>query len=234
MMSKVNIDINYNQLLGKSWAGVLEPLLKSSYMENLMSFLHEAYKVQNVRPNKRDIFDAFTHTTFTDLRVVIIGKEPYQNFKSTGLAFANVDKYGELFSPELVKIFSTVERTLYSGFKMYTDPTLVQWAYQDVLLLNSALTVEVGNDGSHLKYWRNFIREFIKITNEWKTGIVFCLWGEEAQYFKQYINTDKNYVLECEHPTKAVVENRQWECNHFEEINKIINKINGKECEIDW
>lgn len=231
---KVDVDVNYNQLLGRSWAGVLEPLLKSSYMKDLMSFLHESYKIQNVRPNKKEVFNAFKYTPFTDVRIVIIGKEPYQNFNSTGLAFGNPDKFGQLFEPELLKILNNIEIEIYNGLRMYSDPTLIPWAYQDILLLNSALTVEVGEDGSHLKYWRNFIREVIKTTNEWKTGIIFCLWGEEAQYFKQYINTDKNYVLECEHPSTAVAENRDWFCNHFTEINKIINKVNGKECIIDW
>ena len=231
---KVNINVDYNQLLGKSWAGVLEPLLTSPYMSDLMSFLHESYKIQNVRPNKREVFDAFKFTPFTDVRVVIIGKEPYQNFKSMGLAFGNLDKIGKEFSPELLKIFDVIEKTIYNGLRIYSDPSLSYWAYQDVMMLNSALTVEVGEDGSHLKYWRNFIREFVKITNEWKTGLIYCLWGEEAQYFKQYINTDKNYVLECEHPSTAVAENRDWDCNHFVEINEILNKLNGDSEEIDW
>jgi len=231
---KYKLDIDYEALLGKAWVRALNPLLISEYMTNLMYFINESYKVQRISPNKIRVFDSFFYCPITDLQVVILGKEPYFTSHATGLAFGNDDKVGQNFSPELVKILETIEEQINNGLRINMEPTLEFWEYAGVLLLNSALTVQDGKPGSHLEYWRNFTREVIKTISKNKTNIIFCLWGEEAQYFKQYINEDKHFIFECESPTKAVEEDRKWNCNHFVEINKLIAKINGPDCCIPW
>ncbi len=229
-----DIKINYKALVGNSWEGILRPLLQSNYMSSLIEFLNESYKLNTIRPSKANIFKPFKETPFTDLRVVIIGKEPYDDNSNTGIPFANDNNFGKLFNPQLLKVLRCVENDIYDGIRLNLDYTLEDWTIQDVLLLNTSLTMEAGKTGSHSKYWRNFIRETLKIINEWKTGTIFLLWGEEAQQFKQYINVEKNYVLECEHPEIAVKEKRDWNCNHFSETNKILNILNGPSGEIEW
>jgi len=226
--------LDHDAIVGKDWAKVLKPLLDSTYMKNLLYFLNESYQIKSIQPKQKHIFKPFIDCTVDETKVVIIGKEPYNNDENTGLAFGNHDKYGKLFTAELLKIMNTIIKTVYDGCKIPIDCTLEYWSYQGVLLLNSALTVEEGSEESHLNYWKDFIRQTVKIISKEKPGTIFCLWGEEAQYFKKYIDTKTCFILECEHPSTAIAEKREWRCDHFNEINDLISKHMGENKCIEW
>ena len=226
--------LDHDNIVGKDWAKVLKPLLDSTYMKNLLYFLNESYQVKTIRPKQSKIFSPFINCPVELTKVVIIGKEPYNNDENTGVPFANHDKYGKLFTLELLKIMNTIIKTVYDNCKIHIDSTLEYWSYQGVLLLNSALTIEEGIEESHLEYWRDFTRQTVKLISKNKPGTIFCLWGEEAQYFKQYIDTKTCFVLECEHPSTAVAEKREWRCDHFNEINELISKHLGENECIEW
>lgn len=234
LQTEYDLDIDYKMLLGKGWEGVLRHLLHSKYMKDLMMFLHGSYKLENVRPHKSNVFLPFKMTGFHTVRVVIISDEPYNNIKSTGIPYGNVDKWGELFSPELLKIHKTVERTCYDGFKMDIDPTLSGWGEQGVLSIPSTFTSVEGRKGAHEVYWKHFTREVIKTLNEYKPGTIYLLWGNKAKDLKKYIDMKTNYVFYAESPTEAVALNRDWNCDHFVNTNAILSYLNGEDTQIVW
>jgi uracil-DNA glycosylase len=106
-----------------------------------------------------------------------------------------------------------------------------RWAKQGVLLLNTALTVEEGASGSHLELWKEFTTEVLKALND-GFGTIFLLWGNDAKKFKPLINEKAHYVLEAKHPVSAVYAGVGWECNHFLEVNRILQTLNGDS--IEW
>lgn len=221
----------------KTWTQPLLKFLNSDYFTKLTKFISKSYDNKYVFPtNKRNVFKAFQLTDYNDLKVVIIGKEPNLDGSGTGLAFANSQNIigGIKLSPYLTKISKCVENTVYKGFNLSFDPTLESWAEQGVLLLNPSLTVERGKPGSHYKYWYKFNEEVLRIINDNTSGIIFMLWGEEAQKYEESLSLSKHYVLKCEHPNEAVKEDRDWECDHFVKANEIIKRNNGSEFCIEW
>lgn len=225
MMSGKKFTKTFNvdyQLLFNDWYPYLKDALNNSvYYNNLFVYINEVYKQRTVYPAKNKVFNAFKMTSFNDLRVVIIRDEPYGNSKDIGLAIANKDDIREsLFSPYLYKLRQDIERELYDGLQLDFDPTLTHWCKQGILLLNTALTVESGKPGSHIKYWHRFTSDIINIINTNKTGIIFCILGENAKQYKSLINDNVHYILEDEFP--------------YIEINNIITKQNGKEFCIKW
>lgn len=228
--------VNYKELL-KDWEPVLrDSVLSTSKMRMTIRYLHSQYKHQKVYPVKQDIFRAFKLTSFDDTRVVILGQDPYPNKRASGLAFGNdEDVLGpEPLSPSLQKIESCIERSIYDGLKLDFDPSLVSWAKQGVLLLNSALTVRQGEIGSHSIYWRHFVKSVLNEISNRKTGVVFLLLGTVASSFEDSINANNNYVLKYVHPAFSARRGEDWNCPHFQTINNIIENQNGKEYCIKW
>jgi uracil-DNA glycosylase len=227
--------IDFKEVL-KDWESPLSnSVLKSQYMQKLLTVTHKDYKRTAVRPDKSDIFRAFRLTKFKDVRVVIIGQEPYPNRRATGLAFGNeFATAGTTLSPALDKIEGCIERTCYEDLNLNFDPTLVSWGQQGVLLLNSALTVENGKPGSHLARWRKFIRKVVEAVSEEKAGVCFLLLGAQAKMFRSYINNRKHYVFDYAHPGFAAINGQEWNCPHFKSINEVIELQNGKEYCIKW
>lgn len=234
LQTEYDLNIDYIKLFGKGWEGALRYLLRSDYMKKLMMFLHGSYKIQNVRPHKSNIFLPFKATGWHEVRVVIVSDEPYNTMKSTGIPYANADRWGEIFSPELIKIHNTIERECYDGINVSACPTFRDWTQQGVFSIPSTFTSVEGEKGKHEVYWRHFTREVLKTLNEHKTGVVYMFWGKEALYFKKYINDKKNYVFYSESPTEAVACNRDWQCNHFVQANGILEYLNGKDSQIVW
>jgi len=225
------------EVVFNTWSKPLLNLLQTEYFQKLVNFLNKAYASKIVYPNKLNIFKAFKLTTYNELKVVIIGKGPYSfNNMATGLAFANEDSIigDEKLSPSLLKIKQCVEQNVYNGFKLNFDQTLESWAKQGVLLLNTSLSVENGKINSHYKYWVKFIIKTIETINDNNSGIIFLLWGEDAQNYEEYISLSKNYVLKFNHPSWAVENKIPWNCNHFTKANEIIKRNNGSEFCIEW
>ena len=229
----MKININSSKLFN-TWNGPINKLIESNYFNGLLNFLKKNYKYLNICPEQKNVFKAFELTDYNNLKVVILGKDPYSDGKSaTGLAFANEDK-GGVISPSLVKIKECIETTIYNGLNLDFNPNLESWAEQGVLLLNTALTVEKDKIGSHEIYWKEFTKTVIETINDNHSGIIFMLWGKDAQAFDILINKKKHYVLKDRHPAYADYNNIAWNCNHFTEANKLIEENNGKEFCIKW
>ncbi len=228
------VKIDYSELL-KDW----EPLLRDSVLDTvsmrlLIKKLQVEYKTKTIYPVKQDIFRAFKLTSFDETRVVILGQDPYPNKRASGLAFGNDLEIAQVPSPSLRLIESCIERSTYDGLNLNFDHSMVSWAKQGVLLLNSALTVVAGQPNSHALYWRNFIGGVLREISNNKTGVVFLMLGGPAGSFSKYINTSTNYVFKYVHPDYNARRGEEWDCPFFVKINELLEHQNGKEFKIKW
>lgn len=225
--------IFWEQQIGTKWTNVLTPLLRSPYMHKVMLDTSLEYKLENTTtyPDQKNIFKAFKDTPFEELKVVILGQDPYHDGRAIGLAFANSEEYKEKPSPSLRRI-----RQQTPSFGVGTSVDLSEWTSQGVLLLNTALTVTKGKPGSHLDRWKKFTEETIRLISENHSGLIFMLWGKPAQQYKTFINENLHYILEAEHPVAGQYQgNRPWDSkNCFEVANEILLKNNGLEELIEW
>jgi uracil-DNA glycosylase len=208
-------------------------LLNDKYINKLVEFLNEQYILNNIYPLKKDIFNCFKFTKYNDLQVVILSDEPYIDGSSNGVAFGINEDIGKDINSSLIQMQETIERDVKDGL-YFMDLSCERWTKQGVLMLNSALTVIKNNKYSHGIYWRYFTKYLLLNLSKEKTGIIYCLWGKQAQSYKKYINADNNYILEFEHPSDASKKGVDWNCTHFNDINKIIEDNNGKSECIIW
>lgn len=177
-----------------------------------------------VTPSQNDVFKAFKSCKYKDLKVVMIGQGPYpQEGVATGLAFANKDSKVLNISPSLDIIIESIERDCRIPFPI-VDITLEKWAEQGILLLNSALTVEVNKPGSHTMLWRPFITSLLTNLSEINSGIIYVLFGNTAKTFKPYINKNSNYIIECNYPAYYARNNTVSGYTIWTDINKILKQ----------
>jgi uracil-DNA glycosylase len=149
-----------------------------------------------------------------------------------GLSFAPRDK--EFVPPSLRIIYDNIKTTLYEDYNTtVNDLDLNEWVRQGVFLLNLGLTVEKNKAGSHLRHWEFFTSEVIKVLSE-QTGVIFLLWGKEAQKVLPLIDTTTNHILIANHPASSIYTKEDWNCNHFKRVNEIITLNNGPEFKINW
>ncbi len=218
--------------LESSWLAVLQEEFDKPYMVKLKAFLLEE-KNQNhiIYPKNSDIFNAFTHTPFNAVKVVILGQDPYHGqSQAHGLSFS-VQK-GVPVPPSLQNIYKELANE-FPDFKTPTSGDLTHWADQGVLLLNATLTVKASTPGSHQKKgWEIFTDEVIKKLSEQKEGIIFLLWGKYAQAKTALIDEEKHFVLKAAHPSPYSALNGFFGCNHFIETNRLLEKA-GK-TPINW
>jgi uracil-DNA glycosylase len=218
--------------LGESWTNRLFTYLQSEEFSRLGNTIAEFRKIKSVYPEQKNVFKALQLCSFGDVKVVILGQDPYYTKDvADGLAFScsYAQELGKRMQPSLVQIYGAVERTMYKGLMLHKEPNLECWAKQGVLLLNTALTVEDGKPESHLSLWKPFTVEVLKALSEYNTGVIYCLWGAKAQQYEKYINPKFNYILKAKHPSSASYTGGTWECNHFVEINKILKQNNNTE-----
>lgn len=213
--------------------GDWKKIIKYSTIVSLMTTLEREYSHKMITPPKNLVFRAFNACPYNDLKVVMIGQDPYpQKDVATGLLFANSLIDGKVESPSLQMIKEVaIDYTIPYG-RVVFDHSLESWAKQGCLLLNAALTVEVNHPGSHTMLWRPFMTGLLERLSETDTGIIYVLFGKTAQTFIPYINVRHNYVLSYEHPAYAVRCNREFKCNAFLEINSILKRNN--DTEIAW
>ncbi len=186
--------------LEESWKRSLAPFLLSPQMDSLRDFLFQQKQAQKIiYPPSKQIFNALNTTPLADVKVVILGQDPYHGpNQANGLSFS-VQK-GIALPPSLRNIFHELHTDL--GIPAPRHGDLTKWATQGVLLLNSVLTVEAGQPTSHQKQgWEAFTDEVIDVLNEQRQHIVFILWGAYAQRKGQRINRDKHLVLTAAHPS---------------------------------
>jgi len=204
--------------LADSWKKVLGKEMEKSYFRKLMVFVNNAYKKTVCYPPKEQIFAAFDYCSFDDLKVVIIGQDPYHGKgQANGLCFSV--KSGVAIPPSLLNVFKELHSDL--GLMIPADGNLERWAKQGVLLLNATLTVEEHNAGSHQKEgWEPFTDKVIELISDQKKGVVFLLWGGYAKKKGKKINREKHLVLESGHPSPLSANRGYWFGNrHFNACN---------------
>ncbi len=218
--------------LEESWKEVLEAEFEKEYMKNLRSFLQSQQEQKRIiYPGNSLIFNAFNHTPFKKVKVVIIGQDPYHGAgQAHGLSFSV--KKGVPPPPSLQNIFKELQAE-FSDFQYPKHGDLSSWADQGVLLLNASLTVEASKAGSHQNQgWEKFTDRVIQILSEQRKGIVFLLWGKFAQAKAGLIDQNRHLILMAAHPSPFSAYNGFFGCNHFIKTNEYLEK-NG-ERGIDW
>jgi uracil-DNA glycosylase len=199
--------------------------------------LHEADRIIRklsasnhvICPQLKDIFRAFTLCPLNNLRAVLIGQDPYpQRGVATGLAFANSpDTPDAKLSPSLEILKESVINYTIPHRTINFDPSLEKWEAQGVLLLNSALSCEVGRVGSHTLLWRPFMKSLLTNLSKYRTGIVYLLMGTQAQTLEPYINRQFNYVVRIRHPSWYARQKQRMPSDIWQEINSILIGQNG-------
>lgn len=208
--------------LNPEWLKVLASEFNKPYMIALKSFLlSEKQKGLQVYPKGSAIFNAFNHTPFDKVKVVILGQDPYHGIgQAHGLSFS-VQK-GVVTPPSLKNIY----KELVLEFPDYKTPAhgnLTAWADQGVLLLNATLTVRAHEAGSHQNQgWEKFTDQVITSLSEKREGLVFLLWGKYAQQKEGLIDPNKHHVLKAAHPSPFSAYNGFFGCNHFLKTNQIL------------
>ncbi len=218
--------------LESSWLKVLNQEFEKDYMKSLKQFLvNEKKEGKTIYPKGDDIFNAFTLTPFDKVKVVILGQDPYHGFNQAhGLSFSV--KKGVKFPPSLKNIFKELETDI-EGFKIPFDGDLTDWAKQGVLMLNSSLTVNAGDAGSHQDQgWELFTDEVIKVLSEKKENIIFILWGNFAQEKAEFIDINKHHIIKSKHPSPFSAYSGFFGSKPFSKTNEILKTL-GK-IEIDW
>ncbi|MEO5603079.1 MAG: uracil-DNA glycosylase [Cyclobacteriaceae bacterium] len=216
--------------IASSWKTLLNDEFHKPYFKELIEFIKHEYKHQTIYPAGIDIFKAFDRCDFSDVKVVIIGQDPYHGQgQANGLCFSV--HQGVRIPPSLVNIFKEIRNDLNKPIPASGD--LERWASQGVLLLNATLTVRASTPGSHQnKGWETFTDAVIKKLSDEKEGIVFLLWGAYAQKKGEVIDRNKHLVLMSAHPSPFSADRGFFGCRHFSKTNQYLA---GKgKVEIDW
>ena len=213
-----------------SWKQVLSNEFEKDYFIKLTEFVKNEYATKTIYPPKSQIFSAFDYTSFDDVKVVIIGQDPYHGEnQANGLSFSVAD--GVKIPPSLRNIYKELKTDL--EIEESISGNLEAWAKQGVLLLNATLTVEAANAGSHQnKGWEDFTDAVIKLLSEEKENLVFVLWGSYAQKKGKKINREKHFVIESAHPSPLSVYRGFWDSKPFSKTNEYLKSKNVQE--IDW
>lgn len=214
----------------ESWQKILKEEFEKPYFKNLVSFVKDEYASQKVYPPGHQIFNAFERCPFDDVKVVILGQDPYHGpNQANGLAFSVKD--GVRIPPSLINIFKEIKNDL--GKDLPATGNLERWAEQGVLLLNATLTVRASDAGSHQKKgWEEFTDAVVQQVNDQKSGVVFMLWGAYAQKKGAFIDERKHLVLKAAHPSPFAADRGFFGTHHFSKANEYL-KAQGKE-PIDW
>jgi uracil-DNA glycosylase len=208
--------------LSQQWKDFLDVEMNKEYAQELKNKVSERRKVVSVYPESHLIFNAFVQCPYEDLKVIIIGLEPYPfPGVNNGLAFSCNGKASSPLKCIQNEIFEDIFNGNAGNVKVFQTNDLTQWARQGVLLLNNNLTAEDGVNKAHKDFgWDQFTTHAVKMINLHKHKLVWMLWGKEAQVYKKLINTDKHLILEAEYPTS----NKFSKCNHFSKANTFIKK----------
>lgn len=210
------------------WQTFIAKEKKKKYFQNIMRFIkNEIKKEKQIYPPLQNVFEAFSLTSFQDVKVVILGQDPYFSINQAhGLSFSAQSK---ITPSSLRNIFKELKNDL--NLISYNN-NLTSWALKGVLLLNSILTVESGKPLSHKNIgWEEFIKNIFKFLNK-KNKIVYILWGKSAQKYEKYIDIDKNYILKSPHPSPFSAYKGFFGSKPFSKTNSYL--IKNKILPIDW
>ena len=212
------------------WDEILGDDFSSPEYLALREFLKTEYSNYTVYPSMYNIFNSMKITAFDEVKVVLLGQDPYHNEgQAMGLSFSVPD--GVDIPPSLVNMYKELKSEF--GFEPKKNGDLTGWAKQGVLLLNTVLTVRAHQANSHKgKGWEKFTDSIIKKISDLKENVVFLLWGANARSKKPLIDGNKHLILECAHPSPLSAYNGFFGCGHFKKTNEYLQK-NGK-IPIDW
>lgn len=212
------------------WLVELKPEFAKPYYRDLYQFVQKEYRTNVVYPPADDIFNALHLTPLSDVKVLILGQDPYHNeHQAHGLCFSV--RPDQDIPPSLVNIYTELQSDL--GCYIPNNGYLVKWANEGVLLLNTVLTVRAHQAGSHQsKGWEHFTDAIIKAVNEQDRPIVYMLWGKPAQSKRSMLNNPKHLVLTAPHPSPLSAYRGFFGCKHFSKANDFLVKNGSRP--IDW
>lgn len=218
-----------NYIINKNWDNILNEEMKKEYFKNLGIFVKNEYKIKTCYPQYKDIFNALRYTDYDEVKVVILGQDPYHGEREAhGLSFSVLE--GVKRPPSLNNIFKELYDDL--GVKR-TNNNLTDWAKQGVLLLNSIMSVEKDTPLSHKgKGWEIFTDNIIRYLNEREKSIVFILWGSYARSKKELITNKNHYIIESAHPSPLSANRGFFGSKPFSKTNQFLEKNNIKP--INW
>lgn len=204
----------------ESWKAHLKDEFEKEYFIKVTNFIRGEYQTKQIFPPAKLIFNAFDHTPFDKVKVVILGQDPYHNDgQAHGLSFSVND--GIQFPPSLINIFKEINTDL--GIPIPKSGNLTRWADQGVLLLNATLTVQAHQAGSHQnKGWENFTDAAIKKLADERENLVFLLWGSYAQKKAAFIDGNKHLILKSVHPSPLSAHRGFFGNKHFSQINEYL------------
>ncbi len=216
--------------IGNEWDELLKGEFEKDYYKKLRVFLANEYRSRTVYPDMYDIFNALKYTSYSDVKAIMIGQDPYHGEgQAHGLCFSV--KRGVDIPPSLKNIYKELESDV--GFKAPSHGELIEWAKQGVLMLNAVLTVRAGEANSHKGMgWETFTDKVIELLNLRDEPIVFLLWGGNARRKKALITNPKHTVLEAAHPSPLSAYNGFFGCRHFSKTNEVLTKMGNSP--IDW
>ena len=216
--------------IGNEWDALLAEEFQKEYYLKLRTFLAREYKTRRIFPDMYDIFNALKYTSYSDVKAVILGQDPYHGEgQAHGLCFSV--KRGVEPPPSLKNMFKELNDDI--GMKTPAHGELTKWANQGVLMLNTVLTVRSGEANSHKGMgWEIFTDKVIETLNNREKPIVFILWGANARRKKELITNSQHKILETAHPSPLSAYNGFFGCRHFSKTNEFLMSIG--ENEIDW
>ena len=219
--------------LERSWLMRLQSEFDAPYMQNLRRFLHEQKETRKIiYPRGSEWFNALNTTPFDDVKVVILGQDPYHGpGQAHGLCFSVQE--GVQLPPSLINIYREIESDLGLAEGHFPHGCLTRWAEQGVLLLNSVLTVEHKQAASHAgKGWETFTDRIVSLLATQRESLVFMLWGSYAQKKGSMIDTGRHLVLKAPHPSPLSAHRGFFGCRHFSQCNEYL--VTHGQSPIDW
>jgi len=214
-----------------SWEPILKPLFKQDYMRNLSNFVQQERQQTLIFPPKSLVLNAFRLTPFDEVKVVILGQDPYHNDgQAHGLSFS-VPR-GIALPPSLKNIYTELQSDI-PGFQYPASGDLTKWAKEGVLLLNATLTVRAHQAASHQRRgWEEFTDQIIHLISQKLENVVFILWGSYAQKKTMLIDAQKHLILRSVHPSPLSAHRGFFGCKHFSQANAYLQSKGRKP--IDW
>lgn len=216
--------------IGNDWDGLLKEEFDRPYYKKLRAILAQEYQTETIYPSMYDIFNALKYTAYQDVKVVILGQDPYHGRgQAHGLSFSVQE--GVAVPPSLQNIYQEIQNEY--GIKLQKSGCLTGWAKQGVLLLNTVLTVRAGRPNSHRGIgWEMFTDRVIDLLNEREAPVVFLLWGANAKAKRERITNPEHLVLTAAHPSPFSAANGFFGCGHFVKANTFLKQHGCSE--IDW
>lgn len=218
-------------VIKKNWYNRLKDVFESKEYKELENWLNQEYATKTIYPKPENVFNALNLVAYDDVKVAIIGQDPYHNPKQAhGLSFSVEEDIN--IPPSLLNIYKELHSDI--GCYIPNNGNLTKWAKQGVLMLNSVLTVEKNKPNSHKgKGWELVTAEVVKQLNKRADPVIFLLWGGNAKAIGKNIDTNKHYVLTAVHPSPMSANQGGWfGCKHFSKTNEILQSL--QKTTIDW